>query len=598
MAEPKQTRTLVLALILVIALAGAGAYMYMSGGVTSPVETSPAKTEKTAAEKPAAPPRPEPQAADFAAAENAPLTLDALRYVPDDAQMSVGIPPVTSLIANLAPLVQDIFGDEMDVAEELGLIARDLAKDMDVEESDDLAAVLAAMGIDSAKGAAVFLDLDELAQEALDAATRQSPSALPDMSSTKAVAVIPVLDGEKAEACLKKLTNDMLSGVPTNEESAGDVTITLYEGIGGYFLSGGVLAIGNDIEMLKQVAAREKAPAQLRYGSKSCPPDDVHEAAALIYGDKFVPVIEKFVALLGQVQPEAVFFVQTQMQQLKDMYANDTNDPMLLTLSVRDDVIELKSKIDTEMYPALLTTMGTARPLRWAQLLPQNTLAFLTLLITPEAKAQIEDIYLKNLPDELRNQPGVAQGLQFGKPALGMLGQEITFAVTGMDPIDFPTMFLFVEVQNPQQASVFLQMAPQLPHGDPYRDVRIKAVNFPSPIQFYFAMVDDVIIVSNSDAGIREIIDLIKDEKTSGFFESLEPPINPETPVYQALLLKPELYVDLVDPLMALAGNPLPREGADVAATVSSLFKDMRFFSEMQDSWLTTRISVVRATEN
>ena len=109
-------------------------------------------------------------------------------------------------------------------------------------------------------------------------------------------------------------------------------------------------------------------------------------------------------------------------------------------------------------------------------------------------------------------------------------------------------------------------------------------------------MIDNAIVLSNSDEGIRGIIDLVKDEKTSVFFESLKPPINPETPVYQALLLKPELYMDMIDPLMALSGRSLPREVGDVFATISALFEDIRFFSEMQDSWLTTRISVVRTS--
>lgn len=599
MAEQKNTKTIILAVILVVALAGAGTYVMMSKGgqdATAP-EVAGTPVAKTAT----APTKTEAKAAPVAVApaENAPLTLTALQYMPERAQVSLGVPAVTSLLATVAPFVQELFQKDMNVTEELGLIAQDLAKDMGVEESEDLAVVLNAMGLDSAQGAAVFANFDELAEVALEAAaTETSPAAMPDMSAAKAIVVIPVTDGGKAEASLKKLTGDMLSGVATSEETSGDVVITVYEGVGGYFVTDTVLALGNDIEMLKEAAAHEGAPATLRYGSTTCPPDDVHEAVMLIHGEKFVPLIEKLTGLLEQMDPSAFFMVQMQVDKMKEMYEKSSGDPLLVSLSIREDVIELKSKIDTESYPTLLETMGAAKPLHWAQLLPENTLAFLSLAFTPEAKQQIKDVYLENLPDEYRNAPYVDQAIQYGTPALDMLGQEITLGITGMEPIDFPTVFLAIELANVMQANVFLPMIPQLPQGDPYRDVQIKAINFPSPIQLYFALVGSALVLSNSDVGIQGIIDLEKDGQTSGLFESLEPPLDSETPVYQALVLKPSLYTDLIDPLASFAGQSLPAEIGDVFETLNVLFSDLRFVSEMDGPWLSTRVSVTRTPVN
>jgi len=604
MAEQKNTRTIVLAVILVIALAGAGAYVMMSRGgpesAPSQPSVKPALDAKSATKD-----APEDTAAAkageaMAPAENAPLTLAALQYLPESAQLALGVPAVNSLLATVAPFVQELFQKDLNVAEELGLIAQDLAKDMGVEESDDLSVVLTAIGLDTTKGAALFADFEELAEAAFEAASSGTPLDDPAamMSKANAIAVIPVIDGEKVVASLKKLTDDMLSGIAVSEETVGDITIVSYEGIGAYCLTDTVLILGNDLDLLKEAAAHEGAPVALQYGSASCPPDDIHEAAMLIHGEKFVPLIEKFTSLLEELDPVSYLMVQSQMENMRKMYETSSGDPLLITLSLRDDAIELKSKIDSESYPLLLESMGTAKPLHWAQLLPQNTLAFLSLAITPEAKQQIKDVYLQNLPDEIKNSPGFAQAMQFGQPALDMLGQEITLGVTGMDPIDFPSVFLFVELSNVMQANILLPMVPQLPEGDPYNDVQIKAINFPSPIQFYFALVDDALLLSNSVVGMQEIIDLQKGQKTSGFFEALEPPIDPETPIYQALLLKPELYKDMVEPLAGLSGQNIPAEFGGVFETIGDLFTDIRFFAEMQDNWMITRISIVRTPLN
>ncbi len=611
MAEQKNTRTIVLALILVIALMGVLAYTFLMGDAPAPEDVpAPVVTGDPTLAVPD-PPDAEPDATlpatpDVAApapADNPPLTLTALRYLPDQAQIAVGIPSVESLLATVAPFVQEVMKDDLNVEHELGLIARDLARDMGVDESDELAEVLAAIGFDVGLGAAAFFDMEEMIKDAFDAAGEMTESTeqiagLPDVSTGKVVAVIPVVDGEKAEAALKELTGDMLAGVPTSEETVNDITITVYEGIAAYFVTEAVLAIGNNVDMLKQAAAREGAPATIRYGSATCPPDDVNEAVMLVYGDRLMPFVEQAVGLLAELQPEALFFVQSQLEQMTAMYESGVNDPVIATLSVRDDAIELQSKIDTAVYPALLESSGTPQPLRWAQLLPENTLAFLSLGFTPESKQKIKDVYMEAIPEEMRTSPGFSQGMQIGRTVVDMIGQEVTLGMTELDPIDFPTLLLFVDLENRMSAQVLLPMVPQLPHDDPYRDVQINAINFPSPIQFYFALVEDALVLSNSDDGIRRVIDLVKDEETSGFFESLTPPINPDTPMYQALLIKPELYDSIVAPLSALSGRALPTEADTVFDTLTAMFDDVRFFNEMRDSWNLTRLSVNRKTSD
>ncbi len=602
MAEKKNTTTIVLAVILIVAVAGGLTYTLMSGDAPDPegVPVPPVTGDPTL---------PVPEPTDVAPvereavepADNPPLTLTALQYLPDGAQIAVGIPPITSLLANVAPFVQDLFEQDLDVEKELGLIARDMARDLGVEESDDLAAVVTAVGFDASQGAALFFDIEEMVEEAfemLEMATEMGADiAPPDPAAGSMVLVLPVTDGEKAEASLKALASDMLAGVPTSEESVGDITITVYEDIGAYFVTDTVLALGNDVGLLQQAAVRENMPAQLRYGSAACPPEDVHEAVMLVFGDRILPMLEKATGLLAALQPEMLLLFQDQLDQLAAMYEDGADDPVIATLSVREDAIEIVSKIDTEVYPTLLEGAGMAQPLRWAQLLPENTLTFLSLGLTPEGKERLKTMALDSIPEEMRTSPSFSQAIGIGENVVDILGQEITLAMTGLDPIDFPTIMLMVDFDNALSAQILLPLIPQMPHDEPYRDTQIRAVAFPSPIQVYFAMITNGLVLSNSDEAIRGIIDLVRDEETSGFFASLEPPIAPETPIYHAFMIKPELYMDIVAPLAALSGQNLPSEADTVFETLSMMFEDVRFMSLLEDSWMVTRLSVNRVTQ-
>ncbi len=596
----QKKRALILAVVLAAILAGALVYTRTARVSAPPAPTAPTPTPAVSdapvvPEMPAPETAPASQTAPLLEADEAPATLTALRYMPEQAQAALAIPAVTSLQEHVVPFAQILLEGEMDVQHELKLIARDLAKDMDVAESDDLAEVLAAMGLDSEKGVALFLDLEALTLEALEMAGNSMTNALPDMSAAKGALVIPVNDRDRAEASLKQLTGDMLAGVDTHEELVGDIPLTVYDGLGAYFITDTVLAAGNDLDLLKGVAAREGAPAPLRYGSAASPAQDVHEAVMLIFGEKFIPVLEDAATLLGDAQPMAQMLVAAQVDRLKAIYDGAVgNEPVLVTLSVRDDAVELQSRIDTTMFPEAKRIVGEARPLRWAQLLPENTLAFLSLCFNEEAKQQLTDVYLESLPDDIRLQPGVSQGLTYASTVLEMLGREITLGMSGLDPMDFPSLILMVELANPVAAQMLLQMAPQQPHGDPYRDIQIKALAFPSPLPVYFALVAEALVLSNSDTAIQGVIDLVKNEETSGLFAALQPPIDPETPIFQALVLKPSLYTDIVEPLSTLAGRNLPREASIVSNTLSTLFTDIRFFGEMQDSWIVNRIAVTR----
>lgn len=520
----------------------------------------------------------------------APLTLKALQYMPEKAQLAIGIPPAASLMERLTPFIQ-LFLKDIDLAKEIELVASDLALEMEVPAEGGIVGVLAAMGFDSQAGMAAFLDMAELANVVAEAVAADSLNEMPDLTALKGVLVVPVNDPEKAEASLLKLLGDLVASMEVKEEQVGNVTVKAYEGFGGYFVDNAVMALGNNMDMLKAVAARSGTPAQFQYGSETCPADDIHEAVALVYGDRLIPLMELFADQVGRLETTAQVLLNAQMERIRCIYKDaPVEDPVIITCSVGEESVELKSKVDTGKYPGLLEFMGQARPLVWASRLPLDTRAFLSVNLTDMAKKQITDVYLESIPEEMRTRPGVSQTVMLSKNALELLGGEITFGVCGPEAMGLPSAFLMVQLAESEGAQILLRIAPQADYQEPYRDIQIKTLQVPFLVPVYFAEVENTLVMSNNDAGIRAIIDLAKDGKDSGFFESLDPPIPTDRPTYQALVIKPSLYTEVVAPVTSITGQNLPDDADSVMTKIAELFSDVRLLNEMQGRWSVGRI--------
>jgi len=562
----------VLGLVLALAVAFQGNMLQGKGSVQL---WSVAHAQETAAEAPAG---------------QAPLTLKALRYMPENAQLAIGIPPASSIMERLVPFVQ-LFLQDIDLVKEIELVASDLALEMEVPADGGIVGVLAAMGFDSGAGMAAFLDMAELAEVVAAAAAADSLDEMPDLAALNGVLVIPVNDPVKAEASLMKLLGDLLSGMERKEEQVGEVTVKAYEGFGGYFVNNAVMALGNDMNLLVGAARRTGAPASFQYGSDTCPPDDIHEAVALAYGDRLIPLMELFAGQVAKLETTAQILLNVQMERMRQIYKDvPLEEPIIITCSVGEEYVELKSKVDTEKYPSLLEFMGQAGPLQWASRLPVDTKAFLSLNVTDRTKKQLTDVYLESVPEDMRTRPGISQTVMHSMNALELFGGEITFGVGGLETMSFPSAFLMIQLAENEGARILLRIAPQADYQEPYREVQIKTLQVPFLVPIYFAEVENTLVMSNNDAGIRAIIDLAKDGKTSGFFESLDPPIPADRPIYQALVIKPSLYTDVVAPMTSITGQDLPDDAEAVMTKIAELFEDVRLFNEMQGRWSVGRI--------
>lgn len=141
---------------------------------------------------------------------------------------------------------------------------------------------------------------------------------------------------------------------------------------------------------------------------------------------------------------------------------------------------------------------------------------------------------------------------------------------------------------------MFLQMAPQQASGELHKDIQIQQLTLPTPIPVYFAVVDSALILTNSDEGLRSLIDLSVEEASSGFYTSLTPPMNGDALIYQSFYLDPSLYTDVVDPITSLMGMNLPEKYTDIAEMVANLVENVRLTVEQDGEWSTSTITVAR----
>ena len=86
---------------------------------------------------------------------------------------------------------------------------------------------------------------------------------------------------------------------------------------------------------------------------------------------------------------------------------------------------------------------------------------------------------MESIPEDVRNRPGVSQGIMYGSNALQLFGGEITFGASGLG-IGFPSVFLMVQLADYEGAQILLRVVPQADYQAPYRDVQLKTLQVPS----------------------------------------------------------------------------------------------------------------------
>lgn len=540
--------------------------------------------QATAPDTAAATDTPAAPAAPAALPSDGPFTLAALKYMPEQSHLALALPPMSGVLAKVLALDERL--DVVNIAGELESIASDLAAQLGEYDAETLEEIMLAKGLDPAAPIALFVDADP----AFARVSEGDQMDLSDLEMPALALAVGVSDAAKATATLEELT--MMASTSETIEAAGVSinSLSIADDDYGYFFDGKSLVLGH-LAMVKAAADRVAAPAAIRYGTAECPADSKDEAVLLLYGGRAVPLIKKILPAIP-VEANMRPLLDSQILNLEQMLSGeDSDDPVVMSLAWTPEKLELKSRMDTVKHPAVLTVSGQAAALQYPQKLPDNSVALLSLLLTPEYKKQITDVYLKALPAEMTQNPGTAQALSMANQVLTMLGQEICLGLSGAEE-DLPGLFLMVQLSNPEATRGLLQMlVPTMP-GEKYRDLDIATIAAPIPVALSVAYPGDMMLLSTDEEQMKGIIDRVLDKSTSKLFASLKPPLDPAVPRYSALFVDESLYSGVVQPISMLTGG-LPGEVGPIMDQIFNVASGLRMMNEMDGNWYVSKLTLL-----
>ncbi len=596
----KRTQFLLLLLVL---LGAVGIGLYYSGVLstgTNVVPTLPPSAAKEAAapQTPATPPPlPKLEAPVKPVSTDpgpVPVTLSILKLMPEKTQIALGLPPLSVILTNTLPIIQQVFKQDLNVQEELDSFVHEMAAEAGITYEGGTANALKALGVDPDQSGAVFMNFSALAETAsktLGSTVAEVLTAPPDFNpkDLKIVLTLPLLDAAKAEEMLKVALTALPGVGEPKTEDAGGTTINVYEGIvtAAYFISNQRLVVGTDLDMVKSSATRFATPSTFRYGTAVCPAGDSNELVAMIYGRDFVPMVKQLIEAAAKTQPAAAAMAQAQIDVLEKMFGAETSDdPILTTLSVLKDRVELRSRVDSATHPGMLDYMGLAEPLRLAPMLPDDTMTFLSYRLNEQAKRMIAES-AKNALTQAGKQ-GITTYVNQG---MSLLGDEITLGVGGLNDLKFPSFYVMVAVKNPQTVQLLTGFAqPKL--VETYNEAAINQIQaVPSPVPLYITLAGDAIVVSNNVAGMKGLIDRAKSKQNTNLFASQQPPLDPTTPYYMAFLLRTALYSDVLRPVLQLmAPGQVPEHLDGALVELNAIVRDLRLLAQLDGSWYDSKL--------
>jgi hypothetical protein len=298
---------------------------------------------------------------------------------------------------------------------------------------------------------------------------------------------------------------------------------------------------------------------------------------ALVYGDRLFPLLDQLLPALEMDATSRAIAV-AQVAALKSaLQSEGGEDPIYITHSVSGNRSDLSIRLDNNTHPGYLKLKGQAHPLRLAQLLPESTLAMLSLRFNEEAKKQLAEQILPAI------QESGQEAAVFAVPAIQMIGDEITIGIAAVEN-DFPAAYIMIALAEPDAAKGMLNMlVPAMP-AETYKDVEIKAIAAPIPVPVQMATPGDMVVLSNNVDGLKQIIDLKLANGKTDMLQKLKDPLDPTVPRYQALIFKSQLITDVVLPLSALAGG-LPGDVGPAVTQGSAAVEEIRYVSEIRDNW-------------
>ena len=360
--------------------------------------------------------------ADAVLPEGAPSTLAALRLMPAEAQAGIGIPPLNALLDQVVPIAKRIWTEE-EVDAEIAKFTRDIAEDAGTPDAETIQEIAVAKGIDPDAAMAIFGDFTPMADSAI--AFAQETAALSEEERADAMedfepdvpawaVVVGIGDAALAEASIQEDLIGRISELQTAEtstETVGGTEIHVY-GDYGYFLTDDQAVLGA-LPLVKAAAGRLASPASFRYGTDELPAYNDDEIVAMFYTNRAAPLLTR---VLESVEGDAALepMLQIQLTMLQGLFNDDSDDPVVTTLTTEEDEVALVSRIDTKLHKGVLDYAGAAQPLRLARLLPDHTLAMLSYRLSDELKTYINDVVFPSAVEAMGDD-GTKQGVAMSR---------------------------------------------------------------------------------------------------------------------------------------------------------------------------------------
>ncbi len=653
MVQRKTICTGLWVLALVTALALAQPLLLTGCGGCQQQEPSPTPTPAPKAETPKAPEAPKaepvkaepPKPALAPMGEVVPVTYDLLKLAPQSTMITLALPPLTGVLDKGVAFAKRILPAEANVDEAVADAIKQTAGDAGVPDAKSLAEIAAAKGLKADAPMAVYIDLSPSAasaKEALDklkaeaeakkaaaapaeakegdaakaegdaekkegdapaAEVKANTPEMPDFNdlakSLKEPAVGVVLgcsDAAKAEATIKEIL-DLAGGyvdpAKVEDSEVDGVKVHCYDPAKfAYAVAGDKLMASNSLAMLRDMLARVKAPAAVRYGTTDCPASVADEAVLSIQADKIAPIVKDLYPALMATAPGSKPLTDAQKASIdRSLDAMQGDDPLVTTLAWTDKKIELLTRYDLAKHPKAAEETGEVKPARLATMLPDNTAVMLCLRLNDKAKQMFKDGWLTSLPQELNKDDGLTQAMTYVNQIVDMVGDELSIGISG-GVGGMPQLVLLAGLSKPDVAKGMLEMFAQLTPQDPYKNVEITLLSLPLPMPFYLAFAGDLLIVANDLEKIKGVIDLNEAKKASNFFASLDPALDPAHPMLGAMLVKSSIVTEVVIPMLSMFGG-VPAEMQMPIDKTTSVLREIRMVKDLNGSWVESRLSLL-----
>jgi len=547
--------------------------------------------------------------------EVVPVTLSVLQFMPENAQLAVALPPVSGTIEKAMPILS-VFSPEEEIREDLTEAFTEAAAELGVD-ADSYESLAEAMGIDPESPYAFFADFTVMAEAAAKAA-EAAPAEAAEASAAPAessaddapapedgselseedaaqlyleaagephwAAVVAVTDAAQAAASLERIAedNEAIQAAAPGSEDVDGITITT-RGDYGYFTTGRYLAFGN-VNVLRGVAARVKAPATSRYGTEACLASQPDELVALVYGGRFLPLLKKILPVASAMNPGATTAATMELEVYEKMFDAEDEDPIVVTLSQSDALLELLVRVDTATHPGILEVSGPADPLRLARFLPEGTQALLSMRFNDAFKKQIMD-GMTNAATASDN-PDMAMQMQMGAQFITQLGDELTIGIAAGQGL--PELYVLLGMAQPESTQGLLQMfLPMEPVGDT-AEMIVNQIDTPIGMPVYLSFQSDHAIASNSEAGLRAAVGRFNAGETAKFFAEMDPPFDIDLPRYQATIISSEIVSTVLG--MAAMFSPDAPSVAEFEP-VTTAIRQIRTSKELSDGWVNGRVT-------